>query len=73
MKPTPDKKALLILLIEKGITQSEIARQLGVGRSHVINVLAGRRTSARVIDCAARLLGVSADDLRENYIPRRAA
>jgi len=39
-----------------GITQDRVAAQAGVTRTHVSHVLAGRFTSAPVLDTARRLL-----------------
>lgn len=39
-----------------GITQDEVAREAGVGRTLVVHVLAGRAKSANVVATVKRLL-----------------
>jgi len=54
---TLQAKKIKILLIQKDITQREIADRLGVTPGLVANVINGRHKSRRVKDGIARILG----------------
>ena len=50
-------KRIKILLLERDITQREVARRLGVTPGLITNVIKGRATSQYVKDGIARILG----------------
>jgi len=51
-----ERKAALVL---KGVSLSDIARELGVSQQHVSQVVAGARRSPRVEEAVARAIGQS--------------
>ena len=50
-------------LLEAGIKQVDIARQIGVDPSAVSAIIAGRKRSRRVREAIARALGVKIQEL----------
>ncbi len=50
------KKEILAALRARGVTQTDMAEALGVTRSHLNHVLAGRRYSALLVDGITRYL-----------------
>jgi len=69
------RKKLKILLIEKDIVLSQIARDLGVTHGAVTNVLRGVWASRRILEAVAARVGMDPDVFRDTYIPvyRRVA
>ena len=56
-------KAIKIGLIRAGVSQVDIARALGVARTSVCAVVAGRGRSARIEQAIARAIGQDAHKL----------
>jgi len=54
------------LLLEKGWLRAELAREMGVSRSLVTGIVAGKAApSVRFAELAAKALGVTPDEIRE--------
>jgi len=59
------KRAIWIVyqLHKRGSSSAEVARNLGITRCVVSNVMAGRRTSRRVKEEVARILGMPVEKI----------
>lgn len=58
MTEWPSRKELKILLIEKGITQAQIARQINKSRSLISRILNGERKSDQTRQEIAGAMGI---------------
>lgn len=56
-------KEIKKLLIDKDLSQAEIARRIRVSKSHVNNMLRGKRSNARLQKAIAREMGCEVADL----------
>lgn len=61
------------LLIQRGITQISIARELGVRRGSVCTVVNGIDASERIVQAIADKLGMPADQVKKLIPDYRAA
>ena len=66
-------KRLKILFIQKDLKVTQIAREIGVSQQAVTGAICGRWASRRVFAAVAERLGITVQELRENYIPDRNA
>lgn len=51
------------LMIDANLTAAEVGRRLGVSRSAIAHIIAGRRTSPRLQAGLAKLLGLPVEDI----------
>jgi transcriptional regulator with XRE-family HTH domain len=57
------KKKIKKLLIDRDITQTELARRLGIPLTGVNQVISGKRKTKHIQEGIARLLGIKASRL----------
>lgn len=57
------KTEIKILLLRAGVSQAHFARQLGVSKAAIHNVIAGRSTSNRIKRAISKKLGIPVVDL----------
>jgi lambda repressor-like predicted transcriptional regulator len=62
-----------IQLLRAGKTQASIARELGVNRSFVNNVIKGHRSTMRVREAIAKAVGKRVDELWPSRPIKKAA
>jgi len=73
MKPNIQQKRINIALLEVGLKQADIARELKTTRQYVCNVIAGRKTSPKVENLISEKTGFPVERLffyRQNANPR---
>lgn len=64
MTPQLDRATRIkILLLERGLTQAEIARSIGVSRAHVGQVINGQKQNPKLRRQIAKILDLPAEDL----------
>jgi transcriptional regulator len=62
------KKLIRILLMEKGVTQTEIAKKLGCNRQWVNHIVVGRQRNERVEKAIAKIIGMKREELWDDDI-----
>ena len=58
-----DKKKLVNLMADKGLTQADLAEKAGISRTAVYGVMKGRRPTLPTLGKIARALGVKPSEL----------
>ncbi|WP_278504174.1 helix-turn-helix domain-containing protein [Mitsuokella multacida] len=58
-----DKKKLVDLLADKGLTQVELAKKAGISRTAVYGVMKGRNPTLPTLGKIAKVLGVKPSEL----------
>ena len=60
-----DKKKLVNLMADRGLTQADLAEKAGISRTAVYGVMKGRRPTLPTLGKIARALGVKPSELLE--------
>ena len=58
-----DKRKLVNLMADKGLTQADLAEKAGISRTAVYGVMKGRRPTLPTLGKIARALGVKPSEL----------
>ncbi len=58
-----DKRKLVNLMADKGLTQADLAEKAGISRTAVYGVMKGRRPTMPTLGKIARALGVKPSEL----------
>ena len=58
-----DKKKLVNLMADRGLTQADLAEKAGISRTAVYGVMKGRRPTMPTLGKIARALGVKPSEL----------